>query len=64
MGTSALVGWLSCLGCHLVHQVVAGSISGEGTCLCYRFSPQSGHVWEATEQQCFSFSLISKHTLG
>ena len=36
--------WLSWLTCCPVNQNVVGSISSQGTCLCCRFSPQSGHV--------------------
>ena len=47
--------WLSWLGI-ATKQKVARLIPGQGTCLGFRFSPQLGHIQEATDQ-CFSPSL-------
>ena len=47
---SALVGWLSWLEHHSVHQKVAVLIPSQGTYLDCEFGPQSGHLWKATNQ--------------
>ena len=45
-----LAGWLSWLVRRPIHQKVAGSIPGQGMYLGCEFDPQSGRVWEATNQ--------------
>ena len=51
----ALVGWLSWLEHHPVHQKIAGSIPGQGTDLGCGLNPLSGCIQEAAKP-CFSFS--------
>ena len=56
--TPALAGRLSWSEHRPIHRKVAGSIPVQGTCLGCRFSPQSGHVREATNQ-CLSHVDVS-----
>ena len=54
--TFALAGVARWVGCCPANPKAAGMIPGQGTCLGCGFTPQSGCVWEATDQY---FSLAS-----
>ena len=69
----ALAGWISCLGCHPVHQKVLSLMPTQGTQLRWGFDPRSRGVWETTNgcshinvslSVTSSLSKINKHILG